>query len=336
MGDSKREVWVDNVKVIACILVVLGHFIPSLMAANILADRNVYEWFKQTIYYFHVPLFFICSGYLYQKYSKVNDGISWKENVLKKMINLGIPYFSFSFVTWILMTVFSGSTNRQADRLFETLFVKPNSPYWYLYALFFIFLITLTFTNRRVAVCGMIVALCMKSIILITGGFQIRVITYILSNEIWFVIGMCLCIFNFRYLIDRKKWYGAGIIFAIIFFIISIVVYHYNINVGIVNFLLGIIACASVIMIVTYLFRENENNKMFHFLSKYTMPIFVMHTLFAAPVRVILLKVGISNAAIHVLIGIAISFIGPIVATIIMKKVKWLEIFLYPGKFIKI
>ena len=68
-----REKWVDDVKVIACILVVLGHFFQSMTKANILPENNLYGWFNTTIYYFHVPLFFICSGYLYQKYSKVNS-----------------------------------------------------------------------------------------------------------------------------------------------------------------------------------------------------------------------------------------------------------------------
>ena len=54
-----REKWVDGVKVIACILVVLGHFFQSMTKANILPENDLYEWFNTTIYYFHVPLFFI-------------------------------------------------------------------------------------------------------------------------------------------------------------------------------------------------------------------------------------------------------------------------------------
>ena len=68
-----REKWIDDVKVIACILVVLGHFFQSMTKANILPQSDLYRWFNTTIYYFHVPLFFICSGYLYQKYNKVNS-----------------------------------------------------------------------------------------------------------------------------------------------------------------------------------------------------------------------------------------------------------------------
>lgn len=166
-----REKWVDDVKVIACILVVLGHFFQSMTKANILPENDLYKWFNMTIYYFHVPLFFICSGYLYQKHSKVNDFKSWKKNVAKKVLALGVPYVTFSTATWVLKTVFSDSVNKQADGLLETLVLNPSAPYWYLYALFFLFLITPTFTSLKVTVAGLLVATVAKGLIL-TGGVQ--------------------------------------------------------------------------------------------------------------------------------------------------------------------
>ena len=161
---KQREIWVDNVKVIACILVVLGHFFMSMVTANVLPDNDLYQWFRQTIYYFHVPLFFICSGYLYQKLSRVDEIHSWWKNVLKKALNLGVPYFVFSFATWLLKTIFSSSVNTQIGGLFDTLFIHPTAPYWYLYALFFLFLITPTFHSRSMAMIGLIIALAFKAL----------------------------------------------------------------------------------------------------------------------------------------------------------------------------
>ena len=166
----KREKWVDDVKVVACILVVLGHFFQSMTKADILPANDLYKWFNTTIYYFHVPLFFICSGYLYQRYSKVDSIHSWYKNVLKKALVLGIPYITFSTATWILKTLFSSSVNDQIGGLGDTLLLHPTSPYWYLYALFFIFLVTPTFGNVKTGVIGLIVALIMKTSVLIGGG----------------------------------------------------------------------------------------------------------------------------------------------------------------------
>ena len=324
-----REKWVDGVKVIACILVVLGHFFQSMTKANILPENDLYEWFNTTIYYFHVPLFFICSGYLYQKYSKVNSVGSWYRNVAKKVLVLGVPYATFTTATWVLKKVFSSSVNDQIGGLGETLFFHPTAPYWYLYALFFIFLVTPTFNSVKAAAVGLVVALAAKGLILTGGGYSIYAVSTVLSNEIWFVLGMSICAFNVQ-LKGRKV---QGMICGVLFIILSIMVYTAEISSSAVSFVMGLLACVAVIMMVVG-FEEKFGRGM-DFLAKYTMPIFLMHTLFAAPMRSVLLKLGITNAVAHIVLGVGISFAGPIIAAWIIKKTKWLEFFLYPNKIIK-
>lgn len=323
-----REKWVDDVKVIACILVVLGHFFQSMTKANILPDSNLYKWFNTTIYYFHVPLFFICSGYLYQKYSRVNDLISWKKNVAKKALALGVPYVTFTTATWVLKTVFSGSVNDQVGGLGDTLLLHPTAPYWYLYALFFIFLVTPTFSTMKTTVIGLIVAVVAKMLVLTGGGTGIYAVSTVLANEIWFVLGMSVSTFN----VELRKKKLQGTVIGLLFLGLSIAVYMTNVQSLAVSFALGLMSCATIILLaVAY---EDKFGNAMRFLAEYTMPIFLMHTLFAAPLRSILMKIGVTNAVIHVVLGLGISFAGPIVAAWIMKKTKWLEFFLYPNKFI--
>ena len=321
-----REKWVDDVKVIACILVVLGHFFQSMTKANILPESDLYKWFNTTIYYFHVPLFFICSGYLYQKYSKVNDFTSWKKNVAKKALALGVPYVTFTTATWILKKVFSGSVNDQIGGLGDTLLLHPTAPYWYLYALFFIFLVTPTFSTVKMASVGLAATIVAKVCILTGGGTGVYAVSTVLTNEIWFVLGMIICVFNVQ--LRGKKLQGTAI--GLLFLGLSIAVHMANVQNLAVSFVLGLMACTAVILLVaTY---EEKSGKAMGFFAKYTMPIFLMHTLFAAPMRSVLLKIGVTNAAIHIALGLGISFAGPIVAAWIMKKTKWLEFFLYPNK----
>lgn len=189
--SSKREVWVDYIKVFACVLVVLGHFFQSMVKAAILPENDLYTWFNTTIYYFHVPLFFICSGYLYQKYSVVNSWLSWKQNVIKKAVVLGIPYFVFSFATWLLKSVFAGAVNTEIGGLGYTLFIHPTAPYWYLYILFLIFLLTPTVKSVRSAVALTALALIAKIAKIIGGGTAYyRFMQYQTSHQAGF--GLCL------------------------------------------------------------------------------------------------------------------------------------------------
>lgn len=82
--------------------------------------------------------------------------------------------------------------------------------------------------------------------------------------------------------------------------------------------------------------KNGKQSRAYAFLTKYKMPILVMQTLFATPLRALLLKVGINSSVAHVVGGLVISFLGSIFAAEIMKKIKILEFFLYPGKFIKV
>lgn len=146
---------------------------------------------------------------------------------------------------------------------------------------------------------------------------------------------MCLSVFEFKkYLL--KKDLIIPIATGVIFVLLSVWVFVIGLNHGVISFLLGLLACFSVVTLLAKIYENRGQSVVFGTLAKYTMPIFLMHTLFAAPLRTVLFKLGIQNAAIHVILGIAISFIGPMIAAIIMKKSKWLEFFLYPGKFIEI
>lgn len=95
----------------------------------------------------------------------------------------------------------------------------------------------------------------------------------------------------------------------------------------ILSFLMGIMACAAVFMIIA----KCKAIKFLDRFAKYTFPIFLMHTLFAAPCRVILLKMEISSSLVHTVLGIAISFVGPVIAMIVLTKIK-LDFLVYPMK----
>lgn len=61
-----------------------------------------------------------------------------------------------------------------------------------------------------------------------------------------------------------------------------------------------------------------------------------MHTIFAAGLRSVLLKLSITNGTVHIVLGLIISFLGPVIATVIIERIKYLDFILYPNKYIKI
>lgn len=106
-----------------------------------------------------------------------------------------------------------------------------------------------------------------------------------------------------------------------------------GINNNVLSFAMRLLAYMAVtVLVINY---ERMFSSGMDFLAKYTMSNFLMHTLFAAPLRSVLTKIGIENVVINEVLGLGFSFVGPIVATWIMKKTKCLEFILYPNKFIR-
>ncbi|WP_029323005.1 acyltransferase family protein [Butyrivibrio sp. AE3004] len=326
--EMKRDIWVDNVKVVACVFVVLGHFFQSMVKANIIEDNFLYEWFNTTIYYFHVPLFFICSGYLYQKYSCVSNLQEWKNNILKKFVALGVPYFVFSILTWGLKKANSSAVNTQIGGVVDTLFRHPASPYWYLYILFFIFVITCTAKENKHIYLLLSMSVICKVVSLMGFYLDIYAVDKLLSEWVWFVLGMAIA----RRIISSVRLITSVVLIAS-FAILSVMIQIEMISIKGIKFPLGIMACFGIIGIMQNAFKEGTQSKYWGFFAKYTMPIFLMHTLFAAPLRSVLIKMGVHNSIIHILLGVMVSFIGPVVAMIVMDKIKPLDFLVYPTRY---
>ena len=248
---------------------------------------------------------------------------AWKKNAIKKMLTLGIPYFVFSLITWGLKSFFSGSVNTEVQSIGYHLFIHPISPYWYLYALLFIFLITPTFVDTKVYYIALVVAGLINVLSNVVDSYAVEIVA---KNQIWFVMGMGVCMFDIPKRAERNKY--LGILLACLFLLLSLVVWYCAIDYKVVSFLLGVIACAAVVQSFCCLCKKQSA------LAPYTMPIFLMHTIFAAGFRTLLLKLGFAGRMIHVVVGLFATFLCPIIAAEVMKRTK-LDFLMCPNKYLK-
>ncbi|MFS2187010.1 acyltransferase family protein [Mucilaginibacter sp. Mucisp84] len=143
MTNKIREFWIDNAKVIGIALVVLGHLV--------LIETKITTF----IYSFHMPLFFLISGYLHK------NNNTFKETVKKDAQRLLVPYCYFYLITFVywFVVVFLRHRSEYPGTLLQEGAVKPflglllgvgydtpisrstNDPLWFLIALFNIKLI---------------------------------------------------------------------------------------------------------------------------------------------------------------------------------------------------
>ena len=124
------------------ILVVLCHFSQSMAESALISKSSALVFVNEFCYLFHIQLFFICSGWLFQKYTSYTSLGDYAKNISKKLVALGVPYLFFVLLSHLFKTLFSSYVNNQSGNLLKELFVSPMPPYWFLYVLFLIFLIT--------------------------------------------------------------------------------------------------------------------------------------------------------------------------------------------------
>ncbi|MGN1123657.1 MAG: acyltransferase family protein [Eubacterium sp.] len=329
-----RYVWIDNLKLSCCILVVLGHFYMSMVESEILPNNIVYNLCVQSVYTFHVPLFFVCSGFLYQKSNKVHCIKSWSANVLDKLLNLGVPYITFTVITLVIKNIFADSVNNPAGDYFTTIFVHPVAPYWYLYALFLMFFFIPCVKNKKQAGALFAFAFVVRIIYIIclNNSVELPFIIYsTICRMIWFVIGMCIAL-DF---IDLKSKISRIIMVVCGSVAIALSIYFYRTLYlkEIPKYIIGLLFVISIIILANNV-EFSFINKMGKRFSEYFMPVYVMHTIVCAGVRILLLKLGVDNPVIHIILGLSAGFLVPIAAYEIAKRIPVLLFFIYPKKAI--
>ena len=118
---KKRILYIDALRGFCMILIIMNHCHFTFFSNEI----------GQLLVNTRVPFFFFLSGLFFKRYG------CFKEFCVKKLNQLVVPYFFFSYIPFCLFTYFY--TDRYADPLFYlTASIKPwNTPLWFLRALLF-------------------------------------------------------------------------------------------------------------------------------------------------------------------------------------------------------
>lgn len=126
------------------------------------------------------------------------------------------------------------------------------------------------------------------------------------------------------------------IISLIVYIVIAVLIYIFNDNINsTINGLIKIILALGGIFILIDIFKEVKKSFLLDTFKNYTFQIFLMHTIFAAGIRLLMYKIGIENYAIHIIIGLLFSIYIPVLVSIISNKLKFTNFFFCPLRTIE-
>lgn len=137
---ERHILYIDILKAIACICVVIGHVIAGIAKAGIDISKLLLH-IHTYVYLFHVPCFFFASGYLYGN-KRVSSWYEYVFLIMKKLLVLGVPYLVCTGLYVAISSFLRSEMNANTSySLHEVLNIWkiPIAHYWYLYALIGIF-----------------------------------------------------------------------------------------------------------------------------------------------------------------------------------------------------
>jgi fucose 4-O-acetylase-like acetyltransferase len=130
---KQRLLYIDQLKGLAILLVVMGHFI----------QYNTLESTRNTlfgiIYSFHMPLFMFLSGYIAQKTILPRIFVHYRSFLIKKTITLLVPFFAWPLIVHPFF--FTSAITYHPLNIALTLIKGPEGGLWFLWFLFFLTLL---------------------------------------------------------------------------------------------------------------------------------------------------------------------------------------------------
>ena len=324
-----RLKWLDTARGIGILLVVLGHSVTT----SIRMDSNVALNLYNAIYLFHMPLLFFISGYAfsisYDRYLEVDAG----DYLLKKVKKLLVPYISYSFLIYILVSVahaFPSFSQKMIAAGFEPLSIKNwaidlltgQNQYcqhlWYIYSLFLLsvlsFILVKVFkTKYKYAM--LIIAIALYPLWMKLSKTDLDVLWKTFYRGLWFAIGL-----NIRISSDNKNrnilinFIGVALAIPIMIYVQrNIHVVFIKQTITIITIFLIVILCISV--------AKSKFVEKFTFLSwlgKNSFSIYLFHQpLFGSGLGVILYKF----LGVPLILSVALSFVLCIVVPLLIVRI---------------
>ena len=333
MNKKERIEWIDNLKAFACVLVCVGHLLQSFQKAGIDNYENITSYINTFIYFFHMPLFMCLSGYLYYRNKEEFSWHGYKEFVKKKFINLIIPYLTFYLLYLGINIVFSNSVNTpKGIEELKGIINNPMAPYWFLYALLSIF-----------AVIPLLEKLCKNNAKLVFSILLIlKIVSLFISLPIYFIRSTMMygLYFYIGAFISDKTNSSNNIFRELLLEFIYIsffsLIYYFNNTINSYLYEILKVFCAVFqIILFSSVLKKMKNLIVFDTFKKYTFQIYVLHTIFAAGIRIVMLQIGINNYILHFSLGLLCSIYMPVLIGLISEKIVYTDFFFYPLKTIK-
>jgi fucose 4-O-acetylase-like acetyltransferase len=339
---NDRSLWVDYAKGIGIVLVVYGHVARGVHSAGLPMDEQLFQLIDSVIYSFHMPLFFFVSGLLFVGSLQRQGGLRL---VATKLDTVAYPYIIWSVIqggTEALLSQFTNGNVTVGD--VAALLWQPRAQFWFLYALFFVFLLATPIYRRLDARWHFAIFAAAAGVYVFRDGIPGGVpLNFIYQYFVFFSLGIFVGPLIPRLAVNVGKLLGVS---AIAFAAFQFALHgsfgqNYTTPHNLLALMLAVVSILAVMAISMQLAKAGPG--LLAGIGNASMGIYLMHILAGSGVRIVLQKfMGIDSAAVHLVLG-TIAGVGlPLLMlrtindgrlAILLKPPRWLSMSAIAGRY---
>ena len=323
-----RIKWLDSARGLGIILVVIGHALGGLIDSTLGASQDIFRQLFFAIYTFHMPLFFLLSGLMVTKRLEKGQGV-FLRGLLPSIV---WPYFLWSFIQFTIIYALGTLVNRPAESYWPVILSLPwntVSQFWFLYALFWMHILSVVLISRLGREGFVLFALALKALALIL--ILPVPLKLVCSHLFFYAVGVWLTTAGLEALvIKRGPWLKslvaplvavatiAATLSAVPRFGADIALFTAG-SPEIANLAWRFPAMAAAIFAVVAIMGfaslpRVADSRILLWLGRMTMPIFVLHVMFLAGTRIVLIRLDlITHPALLLAVCVFAGLFGPLI-----------------------
>lgn len=316
-----RVEWVDGAKGVGIILVVIGHTLRGLESARILSFQGYFGQIDHAIYSFHMPLMFLVSGLFLYKTLPQN----WFRYVLKHAQRLIWPLILWTYVFFFCKIVAGQSANNPVNwQDFPFIPLPPKEHFWFLWALFLAFLIIKGVSSLGRAFSIKVLFWPLATIVSVV--FLVLLQRYGLHspwtqqafvNLPYILVGM-----SFREMFRKNQ---LCILIASLGGFLITLLNPFESGVVIQSFSVAVCISTAIVSVLSIL-SNYIKYAWLAVIGRASIAIYLSHTIVSALARSVLLANSISDITVHIVVGVSIGLLVPLIAFISIKDQRALKI----------
>ncbi len=309
MFMNKRNIKVDTLRGLACILLVAFHVIGSDASNGLRVDTGWYREINDTFAYIRMPLFTFISGVVYAYRPFNGDFGRFLSGKFKRVL---VPMLTLGTLFAIVQSATPGTNG--GDFNWKLLHIIPVAHFWFVEAIFIIFAIVSVLEYLRLLskpVTFFLVFLAAAAVFLshvTISYFSLQGVAYLMP---YFLTG--LAVQRFGILSKIPPLMGGVMALAVVLYLVSIMLGYFELEgrLSLQALICGMVFCVGALTL-------GAENTALARIGYFSFTIYLLHVFFTSAVRILMHKLGIYNLDLVFLLALFAGVFGPIIAELVL------------------